>query len=110
MEKIQPNIILGNEQDQTLKPYMYELYRKSPTVLNQLIQMNKNGKQPVLVNESGEAIVDLNFSVQKQSKQQFAGFESGDKRTWQQRSEFLKSQGIDTSGWGRAQIMRGSNT
>ena len=65
VEKFQPNIILGNEEDQARKEYLYELYRKQPTVLNSLIQMNKNGKQPVLVNGMGEAIVDLNFNVQK---------------------------------------------
>jgi len=65
VEKVQPNIILGNEEDQARKEYLYELYRKQPTVLNSLIQMNKNGKQPVLVNGMGEAIVDLNFNVQK---------------------------------------------
>ena len=74
----------------------------------------------VLVNGTGEAIIDLNFNVQKQQVQQgqpqqqaqqpkqFAGFSTNDKRTWQQRQQFLQSQGVDTTGWGRAQIMRGS--
>lgn len=61
VEKIQPNIILNNEPDQANKPHMYELYRKNPTTLNQLIQINKNGKQPVLVNGINEPLINFNF-------------------------------------------------
>lgn len=60
VEKVTPNIILANEDDQAKKPYMYELYKKQPTTLNQLIKMNNNGKQPVLVKGSGAPISDLN--------------------------------------------------
>jgi hypothetical protein len=65
VEKVQPNIILGYEDDQGKKPHLYELYRKQPTTLNQFIQMNNNGKQPVLTNGVGEAIIDLNFNIKK---------------------------------------------
>jgi len=40
-------------------------------------------------------------------KPQFQGFSTNDTRTWQQRQQHLSSMGIDTSGWGRAEIMRG---
>ena len=65
VESVLPNVILGNEKDQSVKPYLYELYRKPPTTLNQLIQMNNSGNQPVLTNAIGNAVVDLNFNVKK---------------------------------------------
>jgi len=37
----------------------------------------------------------------------FQGFQTSDTRTWQQRQHHLNSLGIDTTGWGRAEIMRG---
>jgi hypothetical protein len=40
----------------------------------------------------------------------FQGFQTNDPRTWQQRQQHLNSVGIDTTGWGRAEIMRGSRT
>lgn len=61
----------------------------------------------------------VNWYVQKQSAQnttqntsavtpqQFQGFQMGDKRNSQERASYLKSIGIDTSDWGRAEIMRG---
>jgi hypothetical protein len=52
VEKVQPNLILMNEPDQANKPYLYELYKKSPTVIPKLIQMNSKG-QPVLVSGMG---------------------------------------------------------
>jgi hypothetical protein len=42
-----------------------------------------------------------------QGKKEFQGFQMGDARTWQQRQQHLNSMGIDTTGWGRAEIMRG---
>lgn len=65
VESVLPNVILGNEKDQSSKPYLYELYRKPPTTLNQLIQMNNSDNQPVLTDGVGDAIVDLNFNVKK---------------------------------------------
>lgn len=65
VEKVQPNIVLGNEEDQSKKEYLYELYRKQPVILNQLIEINKSGKQPVMVDGIGQPIIDLNFNVQK---------------------------------------------
>lgn len=65
VEKVEPNIILMNEPEQASKPWMYELYRKRPTVLPQLIEMNKKGR-PVLVAGFGinaRPIVDMNFGV-----------------------------------------------
>lgn len=56
----------------------------------------------------------VNWYVQKQntqnstvSQQQFQGFQIGDKRSHQERAAYLNSMGIDTTSWGRAEIMRG---
>jgi hypothetical protein len=38
---------------------------------------------------------------------QFQGFNTNDTRGWQQRQQYLNSIGVDTTGWGRAEIMRG---
>lgn len=68
VEKIQPNIVLANEPDQANKPWMYELYRKKPTVIPKLIEMNSRGG-PVLVRGLGHnasPIVDMNFSATNQ--------------------------------------------
>jgi hypothetical protein len=122
VEKIQPNIVLQNEPDQAAKPWMYELYRKSPTVLPRLIDMNGKG-QPVLVSGTGvnaQPISDMNFGTsqakpqiqqtQPAQSQQFKGFQLGDQRTWQQKQQYLNSIGIDTTGWQRQEIMRGVKT
>jgi hypothetical protein len=122
VEKVEPNLILMNEPDQAGKPWMYELYRKSPTVLPRLIGMNGEG-QPVLVTGTGinaKAVSDMNFGSvqtnpddpQQQNQQtaqqpQFQGFQTNDPRTWQQRQQHLNSIGIDTIGWRRQEIMRG---
>lgn len=115
VEKVQPNIVLTDEPDQARKPWMYELYRKKPTVIPQLIEMNKKG-QPVLVRGTGiraEPISDINFNVaqqpqQAQNQQQtFKGFQMGDTRNWRQRQQYLNSIGTDTTGWQRQEIMRG---
>jgi hypothetical protein len=58
-----PNLIFKNEDEQGKNPWLYDLYRKPPTTLNQLIQMNNSGKQPVLTDGVGRAIIDLNFNV-----------------------------------------------
>lgn len=52
VEKTQPNIILANEPDQSSKPWMYELYRKNPSFIPKMIDMNSRG-QPVLVSGFG---------------------------------------------------------
>lgn len=122
VEKVQPNIILSNEPDQASKPWMYELYRKQPTILPQLIQMNLKG-QPVLVlgvGHQAQPIGDINFNPAnlqqtttqqaqqtQQTQTQFRGFSIKDPRNSQQRQQHLNSIGIDTTGWGRAEIMRG---
>jgi hypothetical protein len=114
VEKIEPNLVLMNEPDQASKPWMYELYRKNPTVLPQLIKMNSNGS-PVLVLGTGlqaQPVADMNFSVGKPQQNQpqqtkFQGFSTNDPRNSQQRQQHLNSIGIDTTGWGRAEIMRG---
>lgn len=123
VEKVQPNIVLQNEPDQASKPWMYELYRKQPTVIPQLIEMNKKG-QPVLVvglaqNARPIADINLNAAQQEQKPQThnqtaaqnpqkvFQGFQTSDPRNSQQRQQHLNSIGIDTTGWGRAEIMRG---
>ena len=57
----------------------------------------------------------VNWYVQKQSSQKtpavssqgFQGFQMGDKRIHQERAAYLNSIGINTSDWGRAEIMRG---
>lgn len=54
----------------------------------------------------------VNWYVQKQSSQKtpavsFQGFQMGDKRSHQERAAYLNSIGINTSDWGRAEIMRG---
>jgi hypothetical protein len=118
VEKIEPNLVLMNEPDQASKPWMYELYRKNPTVLPQLINMNSNGN-PVLVLGTGlqaQPVADMNFSVGKPQEQpqqnqpqqtKFQGFNANDPRNSQQRQQHLNSIGVDTTGWGRAEIMRG---
>lgn len=123
VEKVEPNLILANEPDQASKPWMYELYRKQPTVIPQLIEMNKKG-QPVLVvglAQNARPVADINFNaVQQEQKPQtqnqtaaqnpqkaFQGFQTNDTRTWQQRQQNLNSMGIDTTGWQRQEIMRG---
>ena len=117
VEKIQPNIMLQNEPDQASKPWMYELYRKNPTVLPRLIEMNGKG-QPVLVSGTGinaQPISDMNFGTeqgapetkQQAQKAQFQGFQTNDPRTWQRRQQYLNSIGVDTNGWQRQDIMRG---
>jgi hypothetical protein len=122
VEKVQPNIVLANEPDQAEKPWMYEFYQKKPTVLPQLIEMNRKGR-PVLVSGVGiqaEPIIDMNFNAMRQKEQpqqnqptqapkqpQFHGFQMGDTKTWQQRQKHLNSMGIDTAEWSRAEIMRG---
>lgn len=71
VEKVEPNLILMNEPDQASKPWMYELYRKRPTVLPQLIGMNGKG-QPVIVSGVGmnaQPISDINFGVAAQQSQ-----------------------------------------
>lgn len=63
VEKVQPNLILMNEPDQVSKPWMYELYRKQPKVIAELIDMNLKG-QPVLVAGNGlgaKPITNINF-------------------------------------------------
>lgn len=40
-------------------------------------------------------------------QQEFQGFQTSDPRNSQQRQQHLNSLGIDTTGWGRAEIMRG---
>lgn len=126
VEKVRPAISFQNDPEYETKPWMYVLYRKKPTVLPALIEMNKKGK-PVLVAGTGinaKPISDMNFSttqtepetavVQKQNQPgqspkqpQFQGFQMGDPRTWQQRQQYLNSTGIDTTGWGRAEVMQG---
>lgn len=53
----------------------------------------------------------VNFYMKKaqpqQKQSQFQGFRTNDPRTWQQRQQYLQSIGTDTTGWGRAEIMRG---
>lgn len=44
---------------------------------------------------------------QTPQKQEFQGFQMGDPRNWQQRQRHLNSIGINTDGWGRAEIMQG---
>ena len=119
VEKVQPNIVLQNDPEQASKPWMYELYRKQPAVIPQLIEMNKKG-QPVLVvglAQNARPIADINLNASQQNQQPsqnpqkaFQGFQTNDPRTWQQRQRHLNSVGIDTAGWGRAEIMRGSRT
>jgi hypothetical protein len=48
VEKVQPGIVVSKDPEQTSKPWMYTLYRKRPTILPKLIEMNSKG-QPVLV-------------------------------------------------------------
>lgn len=44
---------------------------------------------------------------QQPEKKEFGGFQTSDPRNSQQRQQYLNSIGIDTTGWGRAEIMRG---
>jgi hypothetical protein len=63
VEKANPGITVTKDPDQMAKPWMYQLYRKSPAVLSKLIEMN-HSTQPVLVSGTGmhaKAIMDLNF-------------------------------------------------
>lgn len=66
IEKVQPNVSLPpNDPDTETKPWMYQLYRKKPTVIPKLIDMNGKG-QPVLVSDTGinaRSISDMNFGV-----------------------------------------------
>ena len=64
-----PNVVLPQEPDQSNKPYLYEIYRKQPTIIPQLIEINKKiqangGRNYVLVSGHGiqaEPILDINF-------------------------------------------------
>lgn len=124
VEKAEPNLVLMNEPDQASKPWMYELYRKSPTVLPRLVDMNGKG-QPVLVSGAGvnaQPISDMNFGTSRQNpeapknhQQQtqqppFQGFQTNDPRGWQQRQQHLNSLGINTTNWNRQEIMRGAKS
>ena len=125
IEKIDPGVRVKNDPEQASKPWMYMLYRKKPTVLTKLIEMN-HLMQPVLVSGTGihaKAIMDFNFGTASQGTEpqgqpqpkapqqpQFQGFQLGDPRTWQQRQQHLNSLGIDTTGWQRQEIMRGVKT
>lgn len=71
VEKVEPNLILMNEPDQASKPWMYELYRKRPTIIPQLIDMNKKG-QPVLVvglAQNARPIADMSLNAAQQQEQ-----------------------------------------
>lgn len=123
VEKVDLDVVLMNEPDQASKPWMYEMYRKQPTVLPKLIEMNGKG-QPVLVvglAQNARPIADMNFGTaqtkpeapqaqQNNQKPQFQGFQMNDPRGWQQRQQHLNSIGVDTTGWGRQDIMRGAKT
>jgi len=123
VEKVDPGVRVANDPEQASKPWMYMLYSKKPTVMTKLIEMN-HLTQPVLVSGTGmnaKAIMDFDFRAvqqgpEKQSQKQpeskagqaaFQGFSTNDTRTWQQRQQHLNSLGIDTAGWGRAEVMRG---
>lgn len=63
IEKTRPNIALPADPEMDTKPWMYMLYRKKPTVIPQLIEMNKKG-QPVFVSGTGlgaRPITSMNF-------------------------------------------------
>lgn len=65
VEKIDPGIRVNNDPEQASKPWMYMLYRKKPTVMAKLIEMNHLA-QPVFVSGTGmyaKAIMDFNFGV-----------------------------------------------
>lgn len=72
VESVMPNIIFGHPRvaklgeldtlpEQHDKPYMYDLYRKQPTTIKSMIELNKQGKI-VLVNGLRQPILDLNFN------------------------------------------------
>jgi hypothetical protein len=48
VDKVDPGIVVSKDPEQAAKPWMYTLYRKRPTMLPKLIEMNSKG-QPVLV-------------------------------------------------------------
>ena len=64
IEKMQPNVALPpNDAEIETKPWMYKLYRKRPTVMPKLIEMNGNG-QPVFVSGTSfnaRPIMDMHF-------------------------------------------------
>jgi len=71
VEKVNPGIKFENDPEQASKPWMYVMYKKKPTVMAKLIEMN-HLTQPVLVSGTGmhaKAILDFNFSVQQQKLQ-----------------------------------------
>lgn len=70
VESTMPNLILSTPAsmkagkfeslpEQTDKPYLYQLYRKQPTTLNAMIELNKQGKE-VLLNGMNDPIMSLN--------------------------------------------------
>jgi hypothetical protein len=63
VEKVDPGIRVANDPEQASKPWMYMMYRRKPTVLSKLIEMNGKG-QPVLVSGMGmhaTPITSMNF-------------------------------------------------
>ncbi len=71
VESIMPNIIFGHPAAHKLgklealpeqhdKPYMYELYRKKPTTLQAMIELNKQGKI-VLIDGMNQPILNSNI-------------------------------------------------
>ncbi len=63
LEKVDPGIRVANDPEQASKPWMYVMYRRTPTVLSKLIEMNGKG-QPVLVSGLGmhaTPITSMNF-------------------------------------------------
>jgi hypothetical protein len=71
VESIMPNVIFGNPaaakynkieflSDQSSKQYMYDLYRKQPTNIKQMIELNNQGKI-VLVNGLNQPIFNYQF-------------------------------------------------
>lgn len=71
VESVMPNIMFGHPKavklgkfetlpEQHDKPYMYELYKKQPTTLQAMLNLNKQGKV-VLVDGLNQPILDLNF-------------------------------------------------
>jgi hypothetical protein len=71
VESIMPNIIFGHPvahklgkletlPEQHEKPYMYELYRKQPTTIQQMVNLNKQGKI-VLIDAMNKPILNTNI-------------------------------------------------
>lgn len=63
IQKIQPKVSLPNDPEIQSKPWMYMMYRKNPTIMNELIRMNGQG-QPVFVSGLGfnsKPITSMNF-------------------------------------------------